>query len=145
MKKLKVFILLSLFSAVVVAQSTKQDGVLERVQLLNSTIFGTKDSATLHGLLASEVTYGHSGGKIENRQEALTHATVNGNSYANTRMDGFSVFFTDKKTAIVRYVLYCDQTNKDGLTNLKLSMLQVWVKQKGAWKLAARQAVKVAN
>src|SRR5436190_23790699 len=101
MKQLSVILLLQLLVLGAWAQ-TDEEKVLQRVQLLNSTVFGTKDSVTLDDLLASELTYGHSGGKLENREEALHNATTNGNTYANMSMVDFKVFFKGK-TAIVRY------------------------------------------
>lgn len=143
MKKIGVLFLVMLFaSTLVFAQTDKGAQVQSRVELLNQTVFGTKNATTLDGLLAIELTYGHSGGAIENRAEALKNATTNGNTYANMKMDGFSVFFAGK-SAIVRYVLEVDQTNTAGTVHLKLGMLQVWVKQQKQWKLTARQAVKL--
>ena len=49
------------------------------------------------------------------------------------------------KTAVSRYLLTGTETKSDGKsTELKLNILQVWVKEKKAWKLLARQAVKVS-
>lgn len=117
--------------------------MLARVELLNSTVFGTKDRATLDGLLAAGLSYGHSGGKVEDRQEALHNATTNSNTYAGTTMKDFSVVFTGQ-VAIVRYLVSFDQTTGGNTVHLDLKMLQVWVKEKKQWKLTARQAVKVA-
>lgn len=132
------------FGQRVLAKGGDQAAVLERVQLLNSTVFGTKDSATLDGLLATELTYGHSGGKIENRQEALHAASTNLSTYAGLGMTGFSVSFTGK-VAIVRYIVAVEQITNGTGVKLNLGMLQVWVKEGKLWKLTARQAVKVTQ
>lgn len=126
------------------AQTADEKTVLEKVELLNTTVFGTKDSTTLDGLLAKELTYGHSGGKLENRQEALHAATTNGNVYSELKMKDFTVFFA-AKSAIVRYSVSFVQTTDGKPVNLNLGMLQVWVKEGKNWKLTARQAVKLAQ
>lgn len=126
------------------AQANEEAAVLASVTQLNNTIFGTKDSAAIDRLLAKQLTYGHSGGHLENRQEALHNASTNNNVYTGTKMEDFSVFFAGK-TAIVRYVLFSDQTTEGTTTHLKLGMLQVWVKENKQWKLTARQAVKLPH
>ena len=138
------FIVVAAFGQKALAKQGDEAVVLERVQLLNNTVFGTKDSATLDGLLAKELSYGHSGGKIENRQEALHAASTNVSTYAGLGMTGFSVSFTGK-VAIVRYIVAVEQITNGTGVKLNLGMLQVWVKEGKQWKLTARQAVKVAQ
>jgi hypothetical protein len=142
MKKL-LLLLAIIISTASIAQSN-DEAVLARVDLLNKTVFGTKDSVTLNGLLASELTYGHSGGKIEDRQEALHNATTNGNVYSELAMKDFKVFYKGK-SAIVRYTVSFVQTTNGTPTKLTLGMLQVWVKENKKWKLTARQAVKLTS
>ena len=49
------------------------------------------------------------------------------------------------KTAVSRYLLIGTETKPDGkVTELKLNILQVWVKVNKVWKMMARQAVKVS-
>jgi ketosteroid isomerase-like protein len=46
------------------------------------------------------------------------------------------------KTAIVRYLFKAKENKKDGtVTDLDFSMMLVWIKKKGKWKLMGRQAV----
>jgi hypothetical protein len=146
MKKVFFLLTIALFtslSAKVWAQKNTESAVLERVELLNNTVFGTKDSTTLDGLFAKQLTYGHSSGKVEDRQEALLNATVrNRIVYQNPTMSGFEVFFSGD-AAIVRYILAAEQVAGNNISKLNLGMLQVWVKEGKQWKLAARQAVKV--
>jgi hypothetical protein len=136
------FVIVTAFSQNAMAKSGEDAAVLERVQLLNATVFGTKDSATLDGLLAAELSYGHSGGKVENRPQALHAATVNSSTYSGLNMSNFSVSFAGK-VAIVRYIVAVEQITNGNGVKLNLGMLQVWVKEGKQWKLTARQAVKV--
>jgi Domain of unknown function (DUF4440) len=122
---------------------TKEEKVLMQVTQLNNAIFGVKDSIALERLLANKVSYGHSSGKIENRQEMIHGAVSNTGSYTNFVMEGATVYF-EKNTAIVRHVLNATSIDKDGKQSpLHIGILQVWVKQKKQWKLTARQAVKL--
>ena len=126
------------------AQS-KEEQVLQNVKLLNSTIFGSKDSAVIDGLLAKTLSYGHSGGGIENRETALRNASKNGNVYSKLEARDFSVDFADKNVAVVRFVTSFIQNTKGNDIPLTLHMLQVWKKESGKWKLTARQAVKLVH
>lgn len=141
MKNLFIFFFLGL--ALQSAAQTAEEKVLQRVTQLNNAIFGVKDSIALEGLLADKVSYGHSSGKIENRNEMIHGAVSNTGSYANFIMNGASVYF-ENKTAIVRHVLNATSIDTEGKKSpLHIGILQVWVKQKRQWKLTARQAVKL--
>ncbi len=141
MKKLFVFLFLAL--TIHSSAQTDEQKVLQRVKQLNDAIFINKDSVALEGLLADKVTYGHSGGKVENRAEMIHGAISNPGTYSNFVMDSASVFFQNN-TAVVRHVLKATSIDKDGKQSpLHIGVLQVWVKQKKQWKLMARQAVKL--
>ena len=136
-------ILCFVVTSVAVAQSKSQQQVKENVLLLHNTIFGTKDSLTLEKMLASEVTYGHSGGKLENRKEVIDNCSHNKSSYTNINAKDITVTI-NHKTAVTRYILTGTETKPDGkATELKLNILQVWIKKNG-WKMMARQAVKLS-
>jgi hypothetical protein len=133
-------VLLLLITCAGFAQAAK---VEEQVNRLNAAIFRDKDSAVLDDLLYVTVTYGHSSGKIENRAEMINGAVYNKAGYRDFRMENFSVFFADKKTAIVGHVLRAITIDNGTESPLQLSVLQTWIRKKGKWKLAARQAVRI--
>ena len=137
------FIILFLAITFQSSAQTEEEKVLQRVTQLNNAIFGIKDSIALEGLLADKVSYGHSYGKIENRQEMIHGAVSNTGTYANFIMEGANVYF-ENNTAIVRHVLKATSIDKAGKESpLHIGILQVWVKQKKQWRLTARQAVKL--
>ncbi|MES1214011.1 MAG: nuclear transport factor 2 family protein [Bacteroidota bacterium] len=139
----KLFVVLFLALSIHSYAQTDEQKVLQRVKQLNDAIFVVKDSVALESLMADKVTYGHSGGKIENRQEMIHGAISNTGSYSNVVLDGTTIYFEDN-TAIVRHVLTATAIDKDGKQSpLHLNILQVWIKQNKQWKLTARQAVKI--
>ena len=144
MKKLMLFICFFL-SLSAPAQNKDEITVLNSARSLNNAVFIKKDSALLEKMFSSKLSYGHSGGKIENRQEALAGILGNQSSYADVSLGPTSLTIEDK-TAVTRYVLTATETTKEGKTNpLKLHILLVWVKEKSGWKLLSRQAVRLAN
>ena len=135
---------LFLFAAVAVNAQTKDEKELtEKTYLLSHTVFGTKDSLTLEKLLAKTVSYGHSHGNLQTRDEMIKGVVHNQSNYTDTAVSAIKIFIEDK-TAIVRYLFKAKENKKDGsVTDLNFSMMLVWIKEKKEWKLMGRQAVSV--
>jgi hypothetical protein len=125
------------------AQSKDEKELTEKTYLLSHTIFGTKDSLTLEKLAAKTVSYGHSHGNLQTREEMIKGVARNQSNYTDTAVSNIKIFIQDK-TAIVRYLFKAKENKKDGtVTDLDFSMMLVWIKEKGQWKLMGRQAVSV--
>lgn len=125
------------------AQSKDEKAVIEKTYLLSHTVFGTKDSLTLEMLFAKTATYGHSSGKLQTRKEAIDGASGNKSSYSDTAVSNIKVILSGT-TSIVRYLFVANEHTADGkVVPLHFSMMLVWVKEKGDWKLMGRQAVKL--
>ncbi len=134
---------LLLFAFISFAQSKDEQKVKDNVLLLHNTIFGTKDSLTLEKYSAAEVTYGHSHGNLQDRKTFITSVSNNKSAYTNMNAGDVSIIINGK-TAVSRYLLTGTETNSKGkVTELKLNILQVWIKEKKEWKMMARQAVMV--
>jgi hypothetical protein len=132
-----------LWAFVSFAQSKDEQKVIDNVKLMHNTVFGTKDSLTLENLSAKEVTYGHSHGNLQDRKVFIESVSHNKSVYTGMEANNISVIINGK-TAVSRYLLTGTETNKEGkVTQLKLNILQVWIKEKGVWKMMARQAVMV--
>ena len=127
----------------VTAQSAKdKQQIIANTQLLSSTIFGTKDSMTLENLFAKKASYGHSHGNLQTREEAIASISKNKSVYKDTSVKDIKVIFGNTSTAIVRYLFDANENKTDGtMTQLRFSMMLVWIKEKGKWKLFGRQAV----
>jgi ketosteroid isomerase-like protein len=143
MKRLFFFFLL-IVGFVANAQSKDEKAIIEKTYLLSHTVFGTKDSLTLEKLFAKEATYGHSGGKLQNRKEAIYGASGgNKSTYSDTAVSNISVII-EGTTAIVRYLFVANEHTADSkVVPLHFSMMLVWIKENGDWKLMGRQAVKL--
>jgi hypothetical protein len=140
----KILIIPALFAQLVsFAQSKHEKELVERTYLLSHTVFGTKDSLTLEDLFAKKASYGHSGGKVETREEAVRNISQNRSVYTDTSVSNIKVVVEDD-VAIVRHLFKATETAKDGkVTPLNFTMMLVWVKEKGRWRLMGRQAVKI--
>ena len=143
MKKLLTFLVKCLLALPAFAQSKQEARVWARVDALQNAVFGTKDSVVIAELVGDRLTYGHSAGNIEDKAKMVHSAAVSPTVYKNAAIENRSLYFINKKTAIVRYIFRATSVEKGTESALNLSLLQVWAKDGGKWRLQARQAVKV--
>ncbi|HWZ04047.1 MAG TPA: nuclear transport factor 2 family protein [Mucilaginibacter sp.] len=102
------------------------------------------DGAVLDLLAHDELTYGHSGGQMQNKQEFIASFTSGDSVFVDIEITGQTVRIVGN-TAIVRHILTASTNDKGkGPGSVKISILLVWVgNDKQAWQLVARQAVRV--
>jgi hypothetical protein len=137
-KKLLVFSSLILTVNIGFAQQTD---VAEAVNRLTKLMI-SPDSLALNKLVLNDLSYGHSSGKVETKQEFM-HTLLSGAS------DFVDINLTDQKiivqnkTALVRHTLNAKTNDKNIPGTVKLHVLLIWNKEKAGWKLLGRQAVKV--
>jgi len=135
------FVLCYVLSVASFAQSADEKQVAAAVETLRKAMLDG-DKSQLEAITASELTYGHSSGKMEDKA-AFVQALVSGTS------DFVTINLADQtikivgNTALVRHHLTGE--NKDGGKpgTVNLGVLLVWQKQQGKWKLLARQAFKL--
>lgn len=145
MNTLKCLILLLLVTGTVMAtEPVKKDerqAVEQAVEKLRKAIVDA-DKVTLESITTDQLTYGHSNGLMEDKA-AFIKALVSGESdFTSIDLTEQTVTVVDN-TAWVRHKLAGNTNNKGVPGTAKLAVLMVWVKQKGEWKLLARQAVKI--
>ena len=100
------------------------------------------DKATLESMSANELSYGHSNGLIEDKA-AFVDQFVTGKSVFLTINLSDQTIRIANHAAIVRHRLTGDTNNNKVPGKVDLVVLTVWQKQKGEWKLLARQAAKI--
>jgi ketosteroid isomerase-like protein len=142
MKKVLTIAFIILITVNSFAQSSDSSQVWNRVEALSKAVFQTKDSAALNDLVSSRVTYGHSGGKIEDKAAMIQNAVTSKTTYKNSVLERVSLD-VDGNAAIVRHNFKATGSENGTETPLNLSIIQVWRKEQGKWRIWARQAVKV--
>ncbi|HKH61463.1 MAG TPA: nuclear transport factor 2 family protein [Flavitalea sp.] len=142
MKKLFSISLFFLISIAVFSQSSNDSQIWSRVEALTRAIFETKDSTALLDLVSTRVSYGHSGGNVEDKATMVQKAVSSKTSYKNIVFEKVSVD-VDGNTAIVRHNFRAISIENGTETPLNLAILQVWKKENRKWRIWARQAVKV--
>lgn len=110
------------------------------VELLRSAI-KAPDTTLLKDLTADQLTYGHSSGTIQDKDEFIE-------DLVHGPFDFTAVDFTDQgiwvsgSTAIVRHTFEAKAANAGEPVDIRIGNILVYVKQEGKWKLLARQAYK---
>lgn len=139
----KIIFTLSFLVAITVFAQKKNDkdavtDVAEKLRL--AMINGDKSS--LESLILPELTYGHSGGHIDDAKEFVE-------KLVSKKSDFLTIDITNQKinivgnTAIVRHHFYATTADLGKAPgDVTLDILLVWTKVKNDWKLLARQAVK---
>lgn len=123
------------------AQTKDETAVTAAVESLRKALIDP-DKSTLDKLVLDELTYGHSSGMIQDKA-AFEEALLSKSS------DFVTIDLTQQtlkvagNTAWVRHILSATTNDGGKPGQTKLSVLLIWQLQKGAWRLLARQAVKV--
>ena len=111
------------------------------VEILKKAMIDANKSQ-LEAITAKELSYGHSSGKLEDKA-AFVEALVSGKSDFVTMDLAEQSIVMVGNTAIVRHWLTGEIIDNGNAANVKLGVMLVWQKQKGQWKLLARQAYKL--
>lgn len=123
-----------------IAQNSKIDAVAKAVTHLTAAMI-SGDRNELNASVSDHLTYGHSGGHVEGKEEFVEKLASGKSDFVTINLSEQSIEVFGK-TAVVRHNL--DATTNDGgkPATAKLKILLVFMKEHGDWKLLARQAVK---
>ena len=141
-KKLLVAFSFMTVSLMFAQKNNAQQAVSEASEKLRLAMI-SGDKTILESLILPELTYGHSGGHIDDAKEFVDKLASKKSNFLNIDITNQSIQIVDK-TAIVRHHLFAnteDLGKAPAVVNLDI--LYVWSKTKNGWKLLARQAVKV--
>ncbi len=143
MKNILVLFLLTL--SVVLFQSLnaqEKNSSIEKAVLQLKEALLSGNEAQLRAISSKHLSYGHSNGLIEN-QDAFVATLISGKSVFLSIDLSEQTMDQVENTAIVRHTLYAKTNNEGVLGEVKLKVLMIFQKEKGAWRLLARQAVKI--
>jgi hypothetical protein len=138
---LTTIVLMALIAGPVIAQEKDAPAVTAAVEAFRKALVDP-DKGTLDKLTLDQLTYGHSSGLIQNKTE-FEEALLSGKSdFVSMDLSQQTVIVVGN-TAWVRHILSAVTNDGGNPGTTHLSVLLVWVKVKGQWRLLARQAVKV--
>jgi ketosteroid isomerase-like protein len=123
------------------AQSKEELAVTAAVESLRKAMIDG-DKTGLQNITADQLSYGHSGGKVEDKATFIDNIVSGKSDFVTIDLTNQTIAVVGD-AAIVRHALAATTNDNGTAGNVKLNILLVWQKQKGQWKLLARQAVKV--
>jgi ketosteroid isomerase-like protein len=123
------------------AQSKDESAVAAAVESLKKAMIDA-DKAGLQKLTAEQLSYGHSSGKVEDKATFIDNIVSGKSDFVTIDLTNQTIAISGD-AAIVRHTLSATTNDSGNPGSVKLNILLIWQKQKGEWKLLARQAVKV--
>ena len=131
-------LLLVLFSS---AQTKDEKAVADAVEQLRMAMVNP-DKAVLEKLTSGKLSYGHSSGLVEDQKVFIEKLASGQSDFVSIDLTEQSISISEK-VAIVRHILAA-KTNDGGRPGeVRIRVLLIWQKEKGGWKLLARQAVRM--
>jgi hypothetical protein len=118
-------------------------GLKNAMQLLDKALL-QKNEAVLKSVLHKDLSYGHSNGWIQSKNDVLNDFTSGKLAYNKIENNSSAIIVITKEYATVK-----TNTNAEGVVNgtafnLKLHIMQFWKKTKRGWQLIARQSAKLS-
>ncbi|WP_379967393.1 nuclear transport factor 2 family protein [Epilithonimonas sp. UC225_85] len=119
--------------------SKQEKALLLQVSKLDS-LMQNNDSKILE-LFSADVSFGHSNGWVQNYQDFKTDFESGKVKYQSVNQTELKELKIKNNFANIRRIVAVKGLYKNELFEMKLSVLEFWIKQKGMWKLWSRQSV----
>ena len=118
-------------------------GLKNAMQQLDKALL-QKDETVLKSVLHKDLSYGHSNGWIQSKTDVLNDFTSGKLTYNKIENNSSAIIVITRDYATVK-----TNTNAEGVVNgtafnLKLHIMQFWIKTKKGWQLIARQSAKLS-
>lgn len=123
------------------AQSKDEKAVSSSVESLRKAMVDA-DKGLLEKLTDEKLSYGHSGGKIEDKPTFVNNIVSGKSDFVTIELADQTIAVAGT-TAIVRHTLNATTNDNGKAGEVHLNVLLVWIKEGIQWKLLARQAVHV--
>jgi hypothetical protein len=143
MKNVKLLIgFLCLFSGfVAAAPAPGENDVAAAVDKLTQAMWH-KDIASLKALTADTLTYGHSSGKVQDKQEFIADIETGRSGFNDLKMLNQKIFMYGD-VALVRNHFSAQAVNSGVVVPTEIENFQTWQKRGGKWQLIGRQAFRI--
>jgi ketosteroid isomerase-like protein len=123
------------------AQAADEAAVAQSIEALRQGVL-QQDKAKLDQVCASQISYGHSDGRSETKEQFINGVMTRKQVQKSLTFPEMKVFVVGNN-AIARHI-YLGESELDGKqSTTRIGALQVWQKQDGGWKLLARQGFKL--
>jgi len=123
--------------------SKKEKTVLSQVSKLDSLM--ENNNSKILELFSDDVSFGHSNGWIQNKDDFKNDFESGKVKYQSVKQTELKEFKIKNKFANIRRIIAVKGLYKNETFEMKLSVLEFWIRQKGIWKLWNRQSVSLKS
>ncbi|MCT2408740.1 nuclear transport factor 2 family protein [Chryseobacterium antibioticum] len=144
MKKISFFILLlsfALLSCQNIATFKENQKLLGSIRLLDTYL--QNNDERIVDILQPDVSFGHSNGWIQNFEDFKKDFSSKKVTYKEIQQTEFSEIKKYKNTVSIRRKIKVSGTYKNQDFEMKLALLEIWIRKKAVWKLWSRQSVEI--
>ncbi len=121
--------------------SKDEKAVLLQAKKLDSLM--TNNDTQIIDLFCSDVSFGHSNGWIQNLEDFKKDFSSKKVSYKEITQLEISELKQFKNTVSIRRTIKVAGLYKNQSFEMKLTLLEIWIKKKSNWKLWSRQSVEI--
>jgi len=115
--------------------------IVSNIEILRQGLM-TANATKLKAVTSISLSYGHSGGNIENKAAFIENVVKKKSNIIALEFQNQTISIAGD-TAIVRHI-FLSHSKDDGVDKeTKIGVMQVWQKQKKQWLMIARQAYKL--
>jgi hypothetical protein len=129
------------FSIQAIGQTGEEKKVADAVERLRKAMIDP-DKAMLESLVSDKLSYGHSGGALDDKAIFLDKLLSGKSDFVELQFDKQTISISGK-ASVVRHILNATTNDGGKPGEVHINVLLVWQKVKGKWVLLARQAVKM--
>jgi hypothetical protein len=123
------------------ADAADEAAVAQGVETLRKALLEA-DRAKLEQVAARDISYGHSDGRVQNKEEFIHGVTTRKQTVKSLAFPELKMAVVGS-AAVVRHIYLSDSVLEGKATTTRIGALQVWQKQDGGWKLLARQGFRL--
>lgn len=123
--------------------SKKEKALLIQVSKLDS-LMQNNDSKILD-LFSDDVSFGHSNGWVQNKDDFKTDFESGKVKYQSVKQTELKELKFKNRFASIRRIIAVKGLYINEIFTMNLSVLELWIRQKGIWKLWSRQSVSLKS
>jgi len=121
--------------------SKKEKALFSQISKLDSLM--QNNNSKILEFFSDDISFGHSNGWVQNYQDFKIDFESGKVKYQSVKQTELKEFKIKNRFANVRRIIAVKGLYKNEIFEMKLSVLELWIKQKGIWKLWSRQSAKI--
>ena len=144
LKKFTLFFLfftISFWNCQEVKISKADEKLFVSVEILDKTMQNNDDKIV--NILCEDVSFGHSNGWVQNFEDFKRDFASKKVIYREIKQIEILELKRFRKTASIRRIIQVSGKYKNENFEMKLALLEIWLKKKSVWKLWSRQSVEM--